>query len=477
MKILKRIFVFALFAFAAVLAFGAIKVSATAGDSHTITFNDKAKRTVYNTSQQVWVENGITVTNDKGSSTSNVGDYANPARFYKSSTLTITFANKFDKIVFDCNNSSYATSLGKDSVTGGTLTVSSDKVTLTLDEGVTSVSFVLTDGQVRMDGLTLTECEVSNKPLLTTPVATLSNNKVLSWDSIDGVAGYKVGIFSAQDATSTDEIFDVDSNVTSFDLSNYIPQGTWYVKVKAVSGDNNYENSEWSNSAGTIDNGTKAYEITIEQALDLEIPTFENPVKYSITGKVSSIYQEYDSQWGNVSLNITDGERTIVAYRAIGDFASKVDAGAVVTVEGILTTYKDVNQLAQGCEIVQCTLADCAVGVQYADAGDGKQHARLVGKLNVNYQDVLSLSFTITDANDPSKTTTIVVTSVFGTLTANNESGVVEITAASLGVQSLFALTITNIPAGTTLNVTATFTTAGGTYTSAVKTVKVAAAE
>ena len=116
-----------------------------------------------------------------------------------------------------------------------------------------------------------------------------------------------------------------------------------------------------------------------------------------------------------------------------------------------------------------------AVGVQTADAGEGKQHVRLVGGLNVNYEDVTALTFTITDGVN---NTTIVVKNVFGTLTANNAYGeITEITAASLGFESLFALTITNIPAGTTLNVTATYTTASGTYTSAVKTVEVPAAQ
>ena len=55
----------------------------------TISFADKANRTEYSTTKQVWVQNGITVTNEKGASTTNVGDYANPARFYKSSTMTV----------------------------------------------------------------------------------------------------------------------------------------------------------------------------------------------------------------------------------------------------------------------------------------------------------------------------------------------------------------------------------------------------
>ena len=55
-----------------------------AGDTATIDLNNADNRVSFTTEQQVWRANGITVTNDKGSSTSNVGDYTAPARFYKS---------------------------------------------------------------------------------------------------------------------------------------------------------------------------------------------------------------------------------------------------------------------------------------------------------------------------------------------------------------------------------------------------------
>ena len=71
------------------------------GTTATISFADKANRTAYSADQQIWVQNGITVTNDKGESTSNVGDYANPGRFYKSSTFKIEYPG-MTKIEIDC---------------------------------------------------------------------------------------------------------------------------------------------------------------------------------------------------------------------------------------------------------------------------------------------------------------------------------------------------------------------------------------
>ena len=105
----------------------------------TISFSNKAQRTVYTNEQQVWEQNGLVVTNDKSESTTNVGDYANPARFYKSSALTIQCTlGTIKKIVFTCGTQSgkdfpadLATSVGAEAAVNGlevtvTPTASSD---------------------------------------------------------------------------------------------------------------------------------------------------------------------------------------------------------------------------------------------------------------------------------------------------------------------------------------------------------------
>ena len=122
--------------------------------SAELSFADKANRTVFTTSQQVWEQNGIKLINDKGASTSNVADYAAPARFYKSSKLTVEYAG-MTKIEFVCNNGSYATAL-KSSITTGTVSVNGSVVTVVLPAAADSyVVESLTGGQVRMDSLTV----------------------------------------------------------------------------------------------------------------------------------------------------------------------------------------------------------------------------------------------------------------------------------------------------------------------------------
>ena len=113
-------------------------------------------RDSWDASKQTWKVDGVTLVNEKGSSTSAVADYVSPARFYKSSKITVTADGKISTIVFDCNSTSYATAL-KDSITTGTVSVSSDKVTVTLDGSSNEyVISSLTGGQVRMDSITVT---------------------------------------------------------------------------------------------------------------------------------------------------------------------------------------------------------------------------------------------------------------------------------------------------------------------------------
>ena len=122
--------------------------------SATLSFANKANRTVFNSNQQVWEENGVKLINDKGASTSNVADYAAPARFYKSSKITVEYSG-MTKIEFACNSSSYASAL-KSSITSGTVTVSGSVVTVELAAPADSyVINSLTGGQVRMDSLTV----------------------------------------------------------------------------------------------------------------------------------------------------------------------------------------------------------------------------------------------------------------------------------------------------------------------------------
>ena len=124
----------------------------------TLSFADKAQRTSQDSTQQTWEQNGIKLVNEKGSSTSNVGDYANPARFYKSSKITITAPGNITKIEFTASSSDYATAL-KNSVTAteGTASISGTKVTIIpASQSNTFVINSLSGGQVRASSVAVT---------------------------------------------------------------------------------------------------------------------------------------------------------------------------------------------------------------------------------------------------------------------------------------------------------------------------------
>ncbi len=123
------------------------------GESSTLSFASKDQRTEFSTSKQVWEQNGVTLTNNKGSSTSNVADYAAPARFYKSSEIIIEYTSPIAKIEFACNTTGYANDL-KSSISGAS--VSGKVVTVLLDGTSKSFNIKSLAGQVRMDAVTVT---------------------------------------------------------------------------------------------------------------------------------------------------------------------------------------------------------------------------------------------------------------------------------------------------------------------------------
>ena len=131
--------------------------SLAAEQTATISFADKAQRTVFTAEQQVWEQNGLVVTNDKAASTNDVADYANPARFYKGSALTIkcTLGN-IAKIVVNCDDykatypADLVTSVGAEAVADGTVVT----ITPTIESDTYSIATLA--AQVRVDDMVVT---------------------------------------------------------------------------------------------------------------------------------------------------------------------------------------------------------------------------------------------------------------------------------------------------------------------------------
>ena len=145
---------------------------------NTLSFASTAQRSEFTSSVQVWKQNGITLTNNKGSSTSNVADYSNPVRLYKSSSVTIECDN-MTKIVFEANNASYATELVTSLSNAGVPASVSDNVVTAVFTSVTDEITFTCSAQIRLNSLTVTSVaggssEVPSEAPSETPMETES---------------------------------------------------------------------------------------------------------------------------------------------------------------------------------------------------------------------------------------------------------------------------------------------------------------
>lgn len=121
----------------------------------SISFASADKRTEFSTEKQVWVDNGITVTNLKAGSTSNVADYAGPARFYKSTSLTIA-CEGMTKIEIICDLSKPIDAMDGLTIDGvASCTVDGDTVTIILSAAADSITINEVPSQIRVSQINI----------------------------------------------------------------------------------------------------------------------------------------------------------------------------------------------------------------------------------------------------------------------------------------------------------------------------------
>ena len=145
-----------------------------AGAEVTIDFSTTDQRVSLTTESQVWANGGATLTNNKASSTSNVADYSNPVRFYKSSEIIIAFPG-MNKIEVNCNSAEYATALVNSiSDSNAAVTQNGQVVTIVFTNAVDEISFTLS-AQVRVNDLTVYReetCQHEYTSVVTAPTCT-----------------------------------------------------------------------------------------------------------------------------------------------------------------------------------------------------------------------------------------------------------------------------------------------------------------
>ena len=179
-------------------------IVAVRAEEVTMSFADKSARISLSTEAQVWQQNGITFTNSKGSSTSNVADYGNPVRLYKSSSIEIAIEEglTISQIVFTCNTASYATALANSITSGAAVSVSEKMVTVVPTEESNSFAVTTLSAQVRVNELTVTYASnVVSGATLSKPVASVEPGTIYNTTTVELSSESEGTIYYTTDGT------------------------------------------------------------------------------------------------------------------------------------------------------------------------------------------------------------------------------------------------------------------------------------
>ena len=346
----------------------------------TLSFDDKSFRTEHNADIQVWKNDGIILTNNKAGSTTNVGDYANPARFYKGSEVVITVegGKTITKVVITAaGDAKYKTAVGT-SLTAAGYTYTVDGDVYTVDVNADNLTMVAA-AQMRMASIEVTYLDAGSSEPEDPPIdypevdttltieqaielaSLLRNNKYTPGKYY--VAGTITQITNAK--TGSMKITDADGNVLTINgtFGSDGVLGYNMLSYQPITGDTVIIYGIIGNSGGKaqIKDGWIVFysvtenTLTVEKAIELGLSMQHNVYtdsKYYVTGKITEVY---NTTYGN--MKITDGNGNILTIYGTysEDGGTRYDAldvkpvvGDTVTVYGIVGQYNNVAQIKNG---------------------------------------------------------------------------------------------------------------------------------
>lgn len=312
--------------FACVIIPGQVITASAAEQTVTLDCNNSANRVSQDKSSQVWAQNGITMTNNKGASSNDVVGNV-PPRIYKNSDLTIAYPN-MTKIVLNCQSGYSTVPTG---LTGATATSANNVITITLNSPADSFTFNVNGSQLRITKVTVTATIADNAPTMA-----LTGNDYVAIDDTITISAKTTNVTEAIVWTSSNtDVATVDQNgvVTGVAMGSAdITASANGIEVK--------KNVKVIPTSGTI---------SIATALEICKVTgsTNTPITYNVKGVIKSIDTAYDSEYGNITVTITDGTDSIKAYRLKG--GSDLKVGDTITVTGVLVTYGTTPEFAQGC--------------------------------------------------------------------------------------------------------------------------------
>lgn len=227
-------------------------IVAVRAEEVTMSFADKSARISLSTEAQVWQQNGITFTNSKGSSTSNVADYGNPVRLYKSSSIEIAIEEglTISQIVFTCNSASYATALANSITSGAAVSVSEKMVTVVPTEESNSFAVTTLSAQVRVNELTVTYASnVVSGATLSKPVASVEPGTIYNTTTVElsseseGTIHYTI---DGTEPTAESAVYSEAIAVSEFGV-------TTVIKAVVINGDKYSDVATFSYALGVAD--------------------------------------------------------------------------------------------------------------------------------------------------------------------------------------------------------------------------------
>ena len=228
----------------------------TTSTDASLSFASTAQRTSFSSTQQVWEQNGIILTNNKSASTSPVADYSNPARFYASSEIIIEAPGNITQIVATCPETKYATALVNSVGTGA----SSNNNVATIIPAAPSTTYTIAKlaAQVQMlslavtyttsgGGSTTTTTYYHSTPecgpqKLATPNVELTYNcssATITWDAVTNAKAYWYQIIKTGDKNSG-----ISSTNTTYTRNDIEPGVSYTWSVKTIGDGSKFSDSE-----------------------------------------------------------------------------------------------------------------------------------------------------------------------------------------------------------------------------------------
>lgn len=304
-----------------------IPVSA-AETTATISFADASARVEWDTTHQIWQQNGIKITNNKASSTSDVVDGVDPAKFYAHSELIIEYPS-MTKIVAEASGSKYVFADTSVLDVDATITVSGTTTTITFAAPVDKVTVSYLAKQWRATSMTVYAEAAAGA--CTHEETTATSNGDETHTVVCNTCGATVN--AAADC--------VDSN----------KDGACDICTGAV--------------ALPFDPTGKTPAEIVDAAYALEVgESFETNA--TLTGVITAINTPYSDQHGNVTVTIAvEGkeDKPIECYRLAGEGADTITIKDTITVTGILKNYNGKIEFDQGCTLDAVVKGDFEVVV------------------------------------------------------------------------------------------------------------------